>query len=180
MGAAAGAFGAAVGRGVLVGPVGVPEGAASFEYLVELEVERLLGRLVAELHLQRSAQWERNVGGGDLRLHRRVVLPDGERRGRHFLVPGVTDDNRAGEALARDRQRLGEVVVEEHAEETGLRVGAFDVMPRIGRHEELSAVSRIVIAVRAEFVADLSGRTISALAGLEALLVRGVGAGPEL
>ena len=65
----------------------------------------------------------------------------------------------------REAERLREIVVDVHAEAAGSRIGAFEVMPVVGRHEEDAAVLRVVIAVRARRVARHHRRSIGAFAG---------------
>src|SRR5690349_19131412 len=66
-----------------------------------------------------------------------------------------------------DAERTGIVVVHVQLEPAARRVDAFDVMPGVRRHEELSAVLRIVIAMRPRRVLDLRLRAVFAGSGLQ-------------
>ena len=68
-------------------------------------------------------------------------------------------------------ERFLEVVVEECAEETRAGIRALNVMPVVFGHEELAAVHRIVIAVRADFAAFDAGAAVGALAGVREILL---------
>src|SRR4030095_6452788 len=88
-------------------------------------------------------------------------------------------DQRSIEVLAG--QRLLEVVVEKQPEQTGARVRALDVVPRIFRHEELAAMYRIVVAVCANFTSLDTGGSIGALSGIrEVMLFRALAAREEM
>jgi hypothetical protein len=98
----------------------------------------------------------------------------GRQRERRDLPAAFLDDDPAGHPLGE--QGLGEVVVEIQPKETGTRICAFEVVPLVGSHEELTAVTGIVITVRAELGDELAGATIGALSRIAEIDGRSVGA----
>ncbi len=70
------------------------------------------------------------------------------------------------------RERLRHVVVEVHAENVRPYPRALEMMPVIFVHEELSAVARVMIAVRTAFVAPDSRAAIGARPGLQLMNLR--------
>ena len=90
------------------------------------------------------------------RARRRVERFLGDHSRLHVLDPG-------------SRELPAEVVVDVEPEHARGRMDAFKVMPVVGRHEELAAVLRIVIAVGAKRPSSDARRTIPAGAGFEVL-----------
>ena len=66
-------------------------------------------------------------------------------------------------------ERPAVVVVDVEPEEARRGMHAFEVMPVVRRHEELAAVLRVVIAVRAQRPRPDARRAVGADAGLEML-----------
>src|SRR5204863_7980050 len=103
------------------------------------------------------------------RRFERVAIPGSSRvdsRGRADLLEvGVAPGDGCGKT--GNGQRAGEVIVEVDTEDVRPQERALEMVPVVVRHEKLSTMARVVVSVRAAFVAPDAGSPVGTRSGLE-------------
>ena len=86
-----------------------------------------------------------------------------ERNGLDGDKASVQDNSSPGDRPNVPRlEILREIVIEVQTEETARRVGPFQVVPFVFRHEELAAMSRVVVTMRSNLAPFLARSSIGA------------------